>query len=138
MPENLKKLPLNELRQMWASAWSKEPHERIGRTMLEKSLEYKTFENEGHGLTSEQQTQLKQFIKQYKRNTDCFEEKSTLKPGTRLVRKHHGKKHSILVKVDGFEYQGLTYKSLSKIATVITGQKWNGWLFFGLKNAGKE
>ena len=138
MLENPEKLPLNELRQMWARTWSKEPHERIGRTMLEKSLEYKLHENEGHGLASEPQAQLKQLIKQYKRNPNCFEEKSTLKPGTRLVRKHQGKKHTVLVKADGFEYQGITYKSLSKIATVITGQKWNGWIFFGLKKAGGE
>ncbi len=138
MPENFEKLPLTELRQMWAHAWKKEPHERIGRTMLERSLEYKTQQGLGIGLKPEQQARLKQLIKQYKRNPDCFEEKSTLKPGTRLVRKHQGKKHSVLVKSDGFEYQGLTYKSLSKIATVITGQKWNGWIFFGLKKVGGE
>ena len=138
MYEEFEKLPLNELRQIWARAWDKEPYERIGRTMLEKSLEYKLRENEGHSLTSEQQAQLKQLIKQYRRKPDCFEEKSTLKPGTRLVRMHQGKKHSVLVKANDFEYQGITYKSLSKIATVITGQKWNGWIFFGLKNAGKE
>ena len=126
MYEEFEKLPLNELRQIWARAWDKEPYERIGRTMLEKSLEYKLLENDGHSLTSEQQAQLKQLIKQYKRNPGCFEEKGVLKPGTRLVRKHQGKKHTVLVKAAGFEYQGLTYKSLSKIATVITGQKWNG------------
>lgn len=41
MPQNLKKLPLNELRQMWATAWNREPHARIGQTMLIKSLEFK-------------------------------------------------------------------------------------------------
>lgn len=138
MLETLEKMPLNELRQMWGRSWNKEPHERIGRTMLERSLEYKNRECIDSGLTLEQQTRLKQLIKQYKRNPDCFEEKSALKPGTRLVRKHHGKKHSVLVKADGFEYHGLTYKSLSKIATVITGQKWNGWIFFGLKKVGGE
>ena len=35
---------------------------------------------------------------------------------------------------DGFEYQGRRYKSLSAIARAITGTRWNGWTFFGLKN----
>ncbi len=138
MPENRGKLPLNELRQMWARAWGREPHPRIGRTMLEKSLEYKTREREGHGLTSEQQARLEQLIKQYKRNPACFDGNGPLKPGTRLVRIHEGKKHSVLVKAEGFEYQGRVYGSLSKIANDITGKRWNGWVFFGLKKVGTQ
>lgn len=136
MPQNPGKLPLNELRQMWARAWGREPHARIGRTMLEKSLEYKTREREGCSLTPEQQARLEQLGKQYKRNPACFDGNNLLKPGTRLVRMHEGKKHSVLVKVEGFEYQGRTYSSLSKIANDITGKRWNGWLFFGLKKVG--
>jgi hypothetical protein len=136
MPKNLEKLPLNELRQMWARAWGREPHARIGRTMLEKSLEYKIREREGRGLMPEQQARLEQLIKQYKRNPACFDGNGPLKPGTRLVRMHNGKKHSVLVKADGFEYAGQTYSSLSKIANDITGKRWNGWVFFGLKKVG--
>ena len=73
-------------------------------------------------------------VKEYKRNPTRFDERSgPLKPGTRLVRMHKGKKHSVLVKTDGFEYAGQTYSSLSKIANDITGKRWNGWVFFGLK-----
>lgn len=133
MPKNATKLPLNELRQIWARAWGREPHARIGRTMLEKSLEYKTWEREGRGLTPEQQARLKQLVKQYRRNPACFDSSGPLKPGTRLVRMHEGKKHNVLVKVEGFEYKGRTYSSLSKIANEITGKRWNGWVFFGLK-----
>ena len=136
MPENLPKLPLNELRQMWARAWGREPHARIGRNMLEKSLEYKTREREGRGRTLEQQARLEQLVKQYKRNPACFDGNGPLKPGTRLVRMHNGKKHSVLVKADGFEFGGQTYSSLSKIANDITGKRWNGWVFFGLKKMG--
>ncbi len=136
MREKHGKLPLNELRQMWARAWGREPHARIGRTMLEKSLEYKTREREGRGLTPEQQARLEQLVREYKRNPACFDGNGPLKPGTRLVRMHNGKKHSVLVKVDGFEYGGQTYSSLSKIANGITGKRWNGWVFFGLKKVG--
>lgn len=49
---------------------------------------------------------------------------------------HEGRKHSVLVKAEGFEYQGQIYSSLSKIANDITGKRWNGWVFFGLKKVG--
>lgn len=128
-----KNLSLNELRQNWSKAWGKQPHARIGRAMLEKSLAFKTSDKH---LTPEQQTHLNYLIKEYKRNPTCFDKQSgTLKPGARLVRIYNGKKYSVLVKVDDFEYAGKSYKSLSKIANDITGKSWNGWVFFGLKKA---
>ena len=54
--------------------------------------------------------------------------------GTRLVREWKGVEHSVTVRDDGYEYQGRPYKSLSAIARLITGTRWNGWTFFGLKN----
>lgn len=136
-PQNIEKLPLNELRQRWAQAWGLEPHARIGRTMLEKSLAYKIREQEQGGLLSNQQKRLDQLIKQYKRNPNTLDNPSgPLKPGTRLVRTHDGTKHTVIVKKTGFEYQGRPYASLSKIANDITGKNWNGWVFFGLKKVG--
>jgi hypothetical protein len=52
--------------------------------------------------------------------------------GTRLVREHHGVEHVVTVLVDGFDYEGRPYQSLSAIARAITGTRWNGWTFFGL------
>ena len=127
-------LSIQDLRAQWADAWGQEPHTRIGRTMLEKSLEYKTSEKP---LTHEQQARLNHLIKEYKRNPTHFDKRvGTLKPGTRLVRMYKGKKHNVIVKADGFEYQDQTYSSLSKIANDITGKRWNGWVFFGLKKIG--
>lgn len=136
MPKSLEKLSLNELRQIWTDEWGREPHARIGRTMLEKSLEYKVHERSNSNLTSEQSTRLSELIRAYKRNASSFGIDATLKTGTRLVRLHGGKKHTVLVKADGFEYAGKKYASLSKIANEITGKRWNGWIFFGLKKVG--
>lgn len=138
MAENLEILPLNELRKLWSEAWGREPHLRIGRTMLDRSLKYKIREREGRALTREQEARLEQLLKQYKRNPACFDGNGPLKPGTRLVRMHEGKKHSVLVRTEGFEYQGRVYSSLSKIANDITGKRWNGWVFFGLKKVGAQ
>ncbi len=54
--------------------------------------------------------------------------------GTRLVREWKGVEHTVTVRDDGFEYQGRPYKTLSSVARLITGTRWNGWIFFGLKN----
>ncbi|WP_035992083.1 DUF2924 domain-containing protein [Bradyrhizobium sp. WSM1253] len=43
--------------------------------------------------------------------------------------------HCVTVRHDDFEYLGRPYKSLSSVARQITGTKWNGWVFFGLKNS---
>lgn len=134
MLENLKKLPLNELRQMWADAWGIEPHARIGQKMLIKSLEFKNLERDAGGFTVEQCQRLEQLIKSYKRNSNFFDENTTaLKPGTRLIRHWKGTRHSVLVQNVGYEYKAKTYKSLSEIAFQITGTRWNGWVFFSLK-----
>lgn len=58
--------------------------------------------------------------------------------GTRLVREWDGIEHTVTVLRDGFEFQGRTYKSLSAIARTITGTRWNGWRFFGLREIGRD
>ena len=54
--------------------------------------------------------------------------------GTRLIREWQGIEHCVSVLDHGYEYQGRPYRSLSAIARFITGTRWNGWIFFGLKN----
>jgi hypothetical protein len=54
--------------------------------------------------------------------------------GTRLVREWDGAEHVITVLKDGFDWQGRRYKSLSAIARDITGTRWNGYRFFGLRD----
>jgi hypothetical protein len=54
--------------------------------------------------------------------------------GTRLVREWQGIEHTVTVMRDGYEFQGRPYRSFSSIARAITGTRWNGWVFFGLKN----
>lgn len=131
---NLTSLSLDDLRQKWSLAWGREPHSRIGRTMLLKSLEYKILEQKVGALTSEQHKRLEQIIKSYKRNPNCFDENvPVLKPGTRLVRNWNGKRYSVLVQNTGYEYKDKLYNSLSQVAFEITGTRWNGWVFFDLK-----
>ena len=57
-----------------------------------------------------------------------------IKPGTRLVRQWKEQVHVVEVETEGYEYKGTRYESLSEIARLITGTRWSGPLFFGLKD----
>ena len=63
---------------------------------------------------------------------------SVPKPGTVLVRDWCGVTHQGKVLEDGLLFRSKRYKSLSEVARVITGSRWSGPLFFGLKSAVKE
>lgn len=54
-------------------------------------------------------------------------------PGTRLARDYAGRRHEVVVVEDGVVYEGKRYGSLSEVARIITGQRWNGPRFFGLR-----
>src|SRR4030088_1552578 len=57
----------------------------------------------------------------------------SLRPGTRLVREWHGVTHTALIHADGIEWRGQRYRSLSVVARKITGARWSGPRFFGLR-----
>lgn len=58
--------------------------------------------------------------------------------GTRLVREWDGAEHTVTVIKDGFDWQGRKFKSLSAVARTITGTQWNGYRFFGLREARRD
>ncbi len=62
------------------------------------------------------------------------QKRTELTPGTALVREWDGKPHRVMVLAHGFAWNGATYDSLSKVALAITGTKWNGPRFFGLRD----
>lgn len=130
---DIQSLSLDDLRNRWAKEWGKSPHGLMGRKMMIESLKFKQWGKDTGGLTSEQQSRLNDLIKAYKRNPDNFDNAAQLKLGTRLVRKWKGEKYCVTAVKNGFDYDGEIYSSLSQIANTITGSRWNGWLFFGLK-----
>ena len=139
MHDELTNLPLPELRQIWAAAWKMEPHAKIGRTMLIKIIEYKRWEQATGGIPRDLQQRLKTLVAAYKRNPRYFDEGvHGIKPGTRLVKTWKEKRHTVLVVKNGFEYEDRIYTSLSEIAAAITGSRWNGWVFFGLKKHNRK
>lgn len=128
------KLGPDELKRQWSEAWGMPPPPKISRIMLEKSLAFKLREQAGLGLNPEQQEKLDRLVAAYKRNPAPLRELK-VKPGTRLVRTWQGVQHTVLVGTAGYEYNGLTCRSLSEVARMITGTNWNGWAFFGIRDS---
>ena len=65
---------------------------------------------------------------------DLHRSRTELKPGTLLTREWDGHLQRVIVLADGFSWNGKTYPSLSKVAFAITGSRWNGPRFFGLRD----
>ena len=61
-----------------------------------------------------------------------------IRVGARLVREWNGRMQRVAVLADGFAWNGKTYRSLSKVAQAITGTRWNGPKFFGLRDKPSE
>jgi hypothetical protein len=69
-----------------------------------------------------------------RRAADAVRATKSLRPGTVLGREWNGEMHRVAVLADGFAWNGTTYPSLSKVAFAITGTRWNGPRFFGLRD----
>lgn len=136
--EVINSLSTTELRKYWASAWQLKPHQEMSRALLIKSLFHKIREANGQGLTSDQKARLDQLVKAYRKSSvPGVRRQSSLKSGTQIVREWKGARHVVTIENNLYEYNKKKYKSLSAIASEITGTRWNGWVFFGIKNPAK-
>ena len=132
----LKGASASTLKARWRELFDSEPP-AYNRRFLESRLAYRIQELAYGGLSRDTLDRLKALAKQYA-NNDPTERKAkpTLRPiaGTKLIREWEGLEHCVTVRTNDFEYLGRPYQSLSSVAREITGTKWNGWVFFGLKN----
>jgi hypothetical protein len=123
---------LEELRREWRRLYHREPP-RISRDLLVRGIGYRLQELQHGGLSRSTQRKLKTLAKMFRTEGRVAPDPGlSLKPGARLVREWQGRTHTITVTEDGFEYAGLNYPSLTKIAKKITGTHWSGPRFFGL------
>jgi hypothetical protein len=132
----LKALAAPALKTKWRALFDSEPPP-YNRRFLESRLAYHIQELAYGGLKKETADRLRVLAKQYDGKPSARSKGRTERlpiAGTRLVREWQGIQHTITIRADDFEFQGRPYKSLSAIAREITGVRWNGWVFFGLKN----
>ena len=125
---------IRELRAEWRSLYRTDPPTRLSRDLLLRGIAFRWQERLQGGLSLAIRRRLDGLAAQLDaKAVSAFAPPVVLKPGTRLVREWHGRAHAVIVLEDGFEYQGRRYPSLSRIATLITGTRWSGPVFFGLK-----
>ena len=132
----LKTMPTADLKQQWRDLFDTAAPV-FNRRYLESRLAYRIQELAYGGLKPETVRRLEALGEQLDGgNVATRRIRTDRKPmaGTRLIRDYQGVEQVVTVLQDGYEWQGRPYQSLSAIARAITGTRWNGWLFFGLKN----
>jgi len=132
----LKNMPMPELKAQWRALFETEPPP-FNRKHLENRISYRIQELAYGGLKPETVRRLEILGEQIDGgNITTRRIRADRMPiaGTRLIREWQGVEHTVTVLGDGFEWQGRPYRSLSAIARAITGTRWNGLVFFGLKS----
>jgi Protein of unknown function (DUF2924) len=131
--ERIQSMIVAELRALWRAKFKTEQPEAFGPDLLRRSIAQKLQEGAYGGLDRKTARLLKQLIAQSTRTNGKIVVPRRIKPGAILVREWKGKSHRITVMEDGFAFEGKLYDSLSEIARRITGTRWNGPRFFGLR-----
>jgi hypothetical protein len=129
-----------ELKQLWRDLYDREPPP-YNKPFLVKRLAYRVQELAYGGLSARAEAKLDRLIAEEEaRLNGKLPKNRGDRPiaGTRMIREWQGVEHTVTVLADGFEYQGRRYKSLSAIARAITGTRWNGPAFFGLRDGSRK
>jgi hypothetical protein len=132
--EQLQEATSTNLKQRWRALYGTDEPVRISRDLLIRALAYRIQEKALGGLKpSTRRLLIKVAADASARRPIEVAPEPSIKPGTVLLREWHGKQHQVIVRENGIVFNGKQYKSLSGVAYRITGTKWSGPLFFGLK-----
>lgn len=122
----------DEIRTLYQSLFGKPCHRNATRDQLRPKIAYRLQElylDDGLIVKNKQKLEV---LSKSPLPTQ-FGAHSDLVPGTKICREYKNAMHEVEVLKDGFEYRGQKWRSLSAIATAITGTKWNGPKFFKLR-----
>ena len=122
----------HELRLAWRQLHRTEPPQGLSRDLLIRALAHQLQEQSYGGASRALRRRSAQSDRRAREGRRVLRSRLVPKTGTTLVREWRGHTHAVLVREDGFEYEGQPYRSLSVIAERITGAHWSGPRFFGL------
>jgi Protein of unknown function (DUF2924) len=123
------------LRELWQELFKVPPPSQLRRELALSILSYRLQEEAFGALTVSSRRKLTTIAQAIENNPDTpITNSPRIKPGTRLIRQWGDQVHLVNVESSGYEYQGARYKNLSEIARLITGTRWSGPLFFGIKS----
>jgi hypothetical protein len=137
---HLRDLDLKGLRARWRSVFQRPAPDHLTRHLVFAIVAHRIQTDRYGDLDHETKQVLDRTIAEeagpaMSDRLASFDQKRTeLSSGTVLVREWDRQSHRVIVMADGFTWNGQTYESLSKVAFAITGTKWNGPRFFGLRD----
>jgi hypothetical protein len=125
----LPNMEIKDLMALWDNLFNDPPRSKT-KSLLIRKIAWRIQELAYGGLSDDVQSKIKNL---HQKSLGKKQNKYSPPNGTILEREYDGEMHRVTVLRDGFEYRNCKYKSLTKIATMITGTKWSGPRFFGLK-----
>jgi hypothetical protein len=137
---HLRGLDLKGLQARWRSVFQRQAPAHLTRHLLFAVIAYRVQADRFGDLDHETEQVLDRTVSKeagpavYARLASFDQKRTELTPGTVLVREWDRRLQRVMVMADGFAWNGQTYDSLSKVAFAITGTKWNGPRFFGLRD----
>jgi DUF2924 family protein len=131
-------LDVPTLRQRWAVLFGAEPSPNLGRALLIRAIAYRLQGGAVAGLKPSTQRLLDRIVDDHSNDAPLDIPKPRTSARTVLIREWRGVSHRVTVLDSDVVYQGRRYKSLSEVARAITGSRWSGPLFFGLKGRARE
>jgi hypothetical protein len=137
---HLRDLDLKGLRARWQSVLQRPPPSHLARHLLFAVLAFRIQADRLGDLDHETRKVLDRTIANESgsamadRLKNLDRKRTDLTPGTVLVRKWNQQSHRVMVLAEGFAWNDKTYDSLTKVAFAITGTRWNGPRFFGLRD----
>ena len=134
----LSRANIKHLRERWKTLCGNEPSRCIGRSILIRVIAYRLQEEAFGGLKASAQQILDRVCDGRKEIGEESIPTRRASAGTVLIREWRGVRHRVIVLDNDVTYRGRRYKSLSEVARAITGTRWSGPLFFGLKSRAKE
>jgi hypothetical protein len=135
--KHLEDLDIEALRVAWRRTYKAPPPAAARKEFLLRILAYAVQEKAHRGLSKSSAKTLREFESAKRLTNSPAATEAELHPGARLVRQWGGRNHEVVVMERGYAYQGASYSSLSEIARRITGARWSGPRFFGLKKKSK-
>lgn len=133
-------LDMNELRQRWLKAFGNLPPARASRDLLELGIGWHIQSKRWGGLDRATRERIAELVTGIRggRESGFASRRVDLRPGVTLVREWNGRTFHVQVLVKGYLFENKVWGSLSEIARAITGARWNGPKFFGLRQVQKE
>jgi hypothetical protein len=130
---SVSKLGIDELRECWKAMYGKAPSREIGRSFLTRAIAYRLQERAYGGLKPSTSRLLARAVEETVTGSSKRAQTRMAQSGTILIREWQGTAHRVTMLDDGVSFNGKRYRSLSEVAREITGSRWSGPRFFGLR-----